>query len=117
MPLDRPRSSYTVETWAKRSTTQRTVELPHSYIESLGGRSSFWHAIGPHNAYTAWEATDNGVHAHGCPAITGGGAVRSLDVLLIVDKTIDALPKAAESSTERLARSVARANIPLRGLA
>ena len=79
-----------------------------SYIESVGGKlHGFWYAFGPHDAYTLWEAPDNVSMAAVALAITGGGALNSLDTtaLLTVDETLDALRKAGRSSIDRPARS------------
>jgi uncharacterized protein with GYD domain len=100
MPLYLTKFSYTPATWA------RLIEKPEdrrnaarSYIESVGGKlHGFWYAFGAHDAFTLWEAPDNASMAAVAVAITGGGALSSLEttVLLTVDETIDALRKARE---------------------
>jgi uncharacterized protein with GYD domain len=99
MPLYLSKFSYTPETWA------RLIENPEdrrtaaqSYIESVGGKlHGFWYAFGTHDGYTLWEAPDNASMAAVALAITGGGALGSLEttVLLTVEETIDALRKAS----------------------
>jgi uncharacterized protein with GYD domain len=69
------------------------------YIESVGGKlHGFWYAFGEHDAYNLWEAPDNVSMAAVALAITGGGALSSLEttVLLTVDETLDALRKAEQ---------------------
>ena len=70
-----------------------------SYIESVGGRlQGFWYALGTHDGDTLWEAPDNVSMAAVALAISGGGALGSLEttVLLTVDETIAALRKAQQ---------------------
>ena len=65
----------------------------------VGGKlHGFWYAFGTHDGYTLWEAPDNASMAAVALAITGGGALGSLEttVLLTVDETIDALRKAGQ---------------------
>jgi uncharacterized protein with GYD domain len=58
----------------------------------------FWYAFGTHDGYNLWEAPDNVSMAAVALAISGGGALSSLEttVLLTVDETIDALGKAQQ---------------------
>jgi uncharacterized protein with GYD domain len=58
----------------------------------------FWYAFGERDGYTLWEAPDNASMAAVALAITGGGALSSLEtkVLLTVEETIDALRKAEQ---------------------
>ena len=66
---------------------------------SVGGKlHGFWYAFGTHDGYTLWEAPDNVSMAAVALAITGGGALSSLEttVLLTVDETMDALRKAEQ---------------------
>jgi uncharacterized protein with GYD domain len=100
MPLYLSRFSYTPETWA------RLIENPEdrrtaaqSYIEAVGGKlHGFWYAFGERDGYTLWEAPDNASMAAVALALSGGGAISSLEttVLLTVDETMDALRKAGE---------------------
>jgi uncharacterized protein with GYD domain len=100
MPLYLTRFSYTPETWA------RMIENPEdrraaaqAYIESVGGKlHGFWYAFGEHDAVNLWEAPDNVSMAAVALAITGGGALSSLEttVLLTVDETLEALRKAQQ---------------------
>ena len=98
MPLYLTRFSYTPETWARligKPEDRRTAA--QSYIESVGGKlQGFWYAFGAHDGYTLWEAPDNVSMAAVALAISGGGALSSLEttVLLTVDETMDALRKA-----------------------
>ena len=65
-----------------------------SYIESVGGRlHGFWYAFGAHDGFTLWEAPDNVSMAAVTLALSGGGALSSLEttVLLTVDETLEAL--------------------------
>ena len=100
MPLYLSRFSYTPETWAKMigNPEDRRMAAP-SYIESVGGKlHGFWYAFGQHDGYTLWEAPDNSSMAAVALAISGGGALSSLDttVLLTVDETMDALRRAEQ---------------------
>ena len=102
MPVYLTRFSYTPETWA------RMIENPEdrraaaqTYIESVGGKlHGFWYAFGEHDAYNLWEAPDNVSMAAVALAITGGGALSSLEttVLMTVDETLEALSKAGQIS-------------------
>jgi uncharacterized protein with GYD domain len=100
MPLYLTKFSYTPETWAKLTKNpedRRTAA--QSYIESVGGKlHGFWYAFGTHDGYNLWEAPDNVSMAAVAVAITGGGALSSLEttVLLTVEETMDALRKAQQ---------------------
>jgi len=100
MPLYLTRFNYTPETWAKLiGNPEDRRKAAKEYIESVGGTlHGFWYAFGTHDGYTLWEAPDNVSMAAVALAITGGGALSSLEttVLLTVDDTIDALRKADE---------------------
>ena len=100
MPVYLTRFSYTPETWA------RMIEKPEdrraaaqAYIESVGGKlHGFWYAFGEYDGYNLWEAPDNVSMAAVAMAISGGGALSSLEttVLLSVEETLEALQKADE---------------------
>jgi uncharacterized protein with GYD domain len=100
MPLYLSRFSYTPGTWA------RLVEHPEDrrqaaqqYIESVGGKlHGFWYAFGAHDGFTLWEAPDNVSMAAVALALSGGGALSSLEttVLLTVDETLEALTKSGQ---------------------
>jgi uncharacterized protein with GYD domain len=100
MSLYLSRFSYTPETWARmigNPEDRRTAA--QSYIESVGGKlHGFWYAFGAHDGFTLWEAPDNVSMAAVALAISGGGALSSLEttVLLTVDETLDALRKAEQ---------------------
>ena len=100
MPLYLSRFSYTPETWTRLiENPEDRREAAQSYIESVGGTlHGFWYAFGPHDAYTLWEAPDNVSMAAVALAITGGGALSSLEttVLLTDDETMDALRTAQQ---------------------
>ena len=97
MPLYLSKFSYTPETWARliaNPEDRRTAA--QSYIESVGGKlQGFWYAFGAHDGYTLWEAPDNVSMATVALALSGGGALSSLEttVLLTVDETMSALRK------------------------
>lgn len=98
MALYLTRFSYTPETWA------RLIQKPEDrraaatqYIEAVGGKlHGFWYAFGEHDAYSVWEAPDNVSMAATALAINAGGALSSLQtvVLLSVEETLAALKKA-----------------------
>src|SRR5881296_2928805 len=98
MPLYLSRFSYTPETWAKLiGKPEDRRKAAHSYIESVGGKlHGFWYAFGTHDGYNLWEAPDNVSMAAVALAISGGGALSSLEttVLLSVEETLDALRNA-----------------------
>ena len=98
MPLYLTKFSYTPATWARLiGQPEDRRKAAQSYIESVGGKlHGFWYAFGPHDAYTLWEAPDNVSMAAVALAITGGGALDSLEttLLLTVDDTLEALHKA-----------------------
>ena len=100
MPLYLTKFSYTPATWARLiGNPEDRRKAAQSYIESVGGKlHGFWYAFGTHDGYTLWEAPDNASMAAVALAITGGGALGSLEttVLLTVDETIDALRKAGQ---------------------
>lgn len=100
MPLYLSKFSYTPETWARligNPEDRRTAA--QAYIESVGGKlHGFWYAFGSHDGYTLWEAPDNVAMAAVVLAISGGGALSSLEtsVFLTVEETLEALRKAGE---------------------
>ena len=100
MPLYLSKFSYTPETWARligNPEDRRTAA--QAYIESVGGKlHGFWYAFGSHDGYTLWEAPDNVAMAAVALAISGGGALSSLEttVLLTVEEAMDALSRAGE---------------------
>ena len=100
MPLYLSRFSYTPETWARLvSNPEDRRTAAASYIESVGGKlHGFWYAFGPQDGFTLWEAPDNVSMAAVALALSGGGAISSLDttVLMTVDETIEALQKAGQ---------------------
>jgi uncharacterized protein with GYD domain len=100
MPLYLSRFSYTPETWARmiRNPEDRRLAA-QSYIESVGGKlHGFWYAFGTHDGYNLWEAPDSVSMAAVALAISSGGALSSFEttVLMTVDETIEALPKAEQ---------------------
>ena len=100
MPMYLTRFSYTPETWAKliRNPEDRRAAAK-KYIESVGGKlHGFWYAFGENDGYNLWEAPDNVSMAATALAISGGGALSSLEttVLLTVEETIDALGTARQ---------------------
>ena len=98
MPMYLSRFSYTPEAWA------RLIENPEDrraaateYIESVGGKlHGFWYAFGEHDGWNLWEAPDNVSMAAVAMALGGGGALSSLEtvVLLTVEEAIEAMRKA-----------------------
>jgi uncharacterized protein with GYD domain len=100
MPLYLSRFSYTPETWARLiGNPEDRREAAQSYIESVGGRlDGFWYGFGAHDGYTLWEAPDNVSMASVALAISGGGALSSLEttVLLTVEETMEALRNAKQ---------------------
>ena len=105
MALYLTRFSYTPETWA------RLIQKPEDrraaatqYIEAVGGKlHGFWYAFGEHDAYSVWEAPDNVSMAATALAITAGGALSSMQtiVLLTVEDTLAALRKAGSIKYRR----------------
>jgi uncharacterized protein with GYD domain len=95
MPLFLTRFSYTPETWARLiASPEDRRDAARSYIESVGGKlHGFWYGFGQHDGYTLWEAPDNVSMAAVALAISGGGALRSMEttVLLTVEETLEAL--------------------------
>jgi uncharacterized protein with GYD domain len=95
MPLYLSRFSYTPETWARLiGNPEDRREAAQQYIESVGGElHGFWYAFGSHDGFTLWEAPDNVSMAAVALALSGGGALSSLEttVLMTVDETIEAL--------------------------
>jgi uncharacterized protein with GYD domain len=97
MPLYLSKFSYTPETWARLiENPEDRRQAAQSYIGSVGGKlHGFWYAFGTHDGYTLWEAPDNVSMAAVALALSGGGALSSLEttVLLTVDETMEALSK------------------------
>jgi len=89
------RFSYTPETWARLADNpEDRREAARSYIESVGGKlHGFWYALGEYDAYTVWEAPDNGAMAAVAIAISAGGALTKFETtaLLTVEETLAAL--------------------------
>jgi uncharacterized protein with GYD domain len=100
MALYLTKFSYTPETWARLiGNPEDRREAAQAYIESVGGKlHGFWYAFGSHDGYNLWEAPDNVSMAAVALAITGGGALSSLEttVLMTVDETLAALRKAEQ---------------------
>ena len=100
MPLYLTKFSYTPETWARLiGNPEDRRAAAQEYIESVGGKlHGFWYAFGDHDGYNLWEAPDNVSAAAVALAITGGGALSSLEttVLLTVEETVEALRKAGQ---------------------
>jgi uncharacterized protein with GYD domain len=100
MPLYLSKFSYTPETWARLiSNPEDRRKAAQAYIEAVGGTlHGFWYAFGTHDGYTLWEAPDNVSMAAVALAISGGGALSSLEttVLLTVEETMDALHTASQ---------------------
>ena len=98
MPMYLSRFSYTPEAWS------RLIENPEDrraaateYIESVGGKlHGFWYAFGEHDGWNLWEAPDNVSMAAVAMALGGGGAISSLEtvVLLTVEDAMEAMRKA-----------------------
>jgi uncharacterized protein with GYD domain len=100
MPVYLSKFSYTPETWARliRKPEDRR-KAAQNYIEAVGGKlHGFWYAFGTHDGFTLWEAPDNVSMAAVSLAIAAGGALKSLEtmVLLTVEETIGALGKASQ---------------------
>ena len=100
MPMYLTRFSYTPETWAMMiAQPEDRRRAATAYIESVGGKlHGFWYAFGAYDGVNLWEAPDNVSMAAVALAISGGGALSSLEttVLLTVDETMDALRKAEQ---------------------
>lgn len=100
MPLYLSKFSYTPETWARLvSKPEDRRKAAQEYIEAVGGKlHGFWYAFGTHDGYNLWEAPDNVSMAAVAVAISGGGALSSMEttVLLSVDETLEALQKAGQ---------------------
>jgi len=95
MPLYLSRFSYTPETWARMiENPEDRRQAAEAYIGAVGGKlHGFWYAFGSHDGYSLWEAPSNVSMAAVSLAITGGGALSSLEttVLLSVEETLEAL--------------------------
>jgi uncharacterized protein with GYD domain len=100
MPLYLSKFSYTPETWARLiNHPEDRRQAAQTYIESVGGQlHGFWYAFGAHDGYNLWEAPDNVSMAAVALAISGGGALSSLEttVLMSVEETMDALQQAEQ---------------------
>ena len=100
MPLYLTRFSYTPETWSRMiDNPEDRRRAAEEYIESVGGKlHGFWYAFGDHDGYNLWEAPDNVSMAAVALAISGGGALSSLEttVLLTVEETLEALNRAQD---------------------
>ena len=112
MPLYLSKFSYTPETWARLiGNPEDRRKAAQSYIESVGGKlHGFWYAFGTHDGYSVWEAPDNVSMAAVALAISGGGALSSLETTVLLTSTRRWMPCArpSKSGTERQARSGSR---------
>jgi uncharacterized protein with GYD domain len=99
MALYLTRFSYTPATWAKLvQNPEDRRAAAKQYIESVGGTlHGFWYAFGDHDGYNLWEAPDNVSMAATAIALSGGGALSSVQttVLMTVEETLAALEKAS----------------------
>lgn len=99
MPFYLTRFSYTPATWAKlMKNPEDRRDAAKQYIESVGGKlHGFWYAFGDHDGYNLWEAPDNVSMAATALALSAGGALSSVQtiVLLSVEETLAALQKAS----------------------
>jgi uncharacterized protein with GYD domain len=99
MPFYLTRFSYTPATWAKLiGNPEDRRAAATQYIESVGGKlAGYWYAFGEQDAYALYEAPDNTAMAANSIAISAGGALSSLEtiVLLTVEETISAMEKAS----------------------
>ncbi|WP_159802809.1 GYD domain-containing protein [Arthrobacter zhaoguopingii] len=100
MPLYLSKFSYTPDAWARLiGNPEDRREAARTYIESVGGSlHGFWYAFGSSDGYTLWEAPDNVSMAAVAMALSGGGALSSLDttVLMTIDETLTALRRAGD---------------------
>lgn len=105
MALYLTKFSYTPETWARLiANPEDRRKAAETYIESVGGKlHGFWYAFGAHDGYNLWEAPDNVSMASVALALGGGGAIKSLEtvVLMTVDETLEALRKAGQIQYRR----------------
>ena len=90
---------------ATRGDSARLIGNPEDRRKAAQASSSrswkahgFWYAFGTHDGYNLLEAPDNVSMAAVALAISGGGALSSLEttVLLTVNETMDALRKAEQ---------------------
>ena len=97
MPVYLSRFSYTPATWGRLIANPEDRRIAaREYIESVGGQlHGFWYAFGSHDGVTLWEAPDNVSMAAVALALSGGGALSSLEttVLMTVDETLEALQR------------------------
>jgi uncharacterized protein with GYD domain len=105
MALYLTRFSYTPETWARliQNPEDRRAAAAQ-YIEAVGGKlHGFWYAFGEHDAYSVYEAPDNVAMAATSLAISAGGALSSLQtvVLLSVEDAMAAMKKAGSIKYRR----------------
>ncbi len=86
MALYLTRFSYTPETWAKlvQHPEDRRAAATQ-YIEAVGGTlHGFWYAFGEHDGYNLWEAPDNVSMAATAIALSGGGALSSVETTVLL---------------------------------
>jgi len=100
MPLYLSKFSYTPETWARLiANPEDRREAARTYIESVGGKlHGFWYGFGSHDGYNLWEAPDNVSMAAVALALSGGGALSTIEttVLMTVDETMEAMRMAEQ---------------------
>ncbi len=98
MALYLMRFSYTPETWARLiQKPEDRRDAARNYIEKVGGKlHGFYYGFGEHDGYALFESPDNVSMAAVLLAITGGGALRSVEttVLMTVEEMLEALGKA-----------------------
>jgi uncharacterized protein with GYD domain len=100
MALYLSKFSYTPQAWARlMDNPEDRRQAASAYIESVGGKlHGFWYSFGDHDGYNLWEAPDNVSMAAVAIALSGGGAISSLQttVLLSVEETLEALGRAKQ---------------------
>jgi uncharacterized protein with GYD domain len=99
------RFSYTPETWSKlMQNPEDRRDAARAYIEQVGGAlHGFWYGFGKYDGYAIYEAPDNVSMAGAVLAITGGGALASVEttVLMTVEETLEALAKGKDIGYRR----------------
>src|SRR5215217_1726078 len=97
MALYLMRFSYTPATWAKlMQNPEDRRNAARAYIEHVGGSlQGFWYGFGEYDGYALCDAPDNVSMAGVVLAISGGGALASVEttVLMTVEETLEALAK------------------------
>jgi uncharacterized protein with GYD domain len=98
------RFSYTPETWSKLiQNPEDRRDAARVHRTGGGALHGFWYGFGKYDGYAIFEAPDNVSMTGVVLAITGGGALASVETtaLMSVEETLEALAKGKDIGYRR----------------